>query len=123
MILVVIDNFSKFGWTVLTKSEASKTMHHSFDNILISFKQPILFESDAWKEIVSKTFTILLYLKSTIGGSVAKYIKKAVSAERFNQTKRDPPRKPGSEKRKDNSIDEMYAVTKCCNKKVILQLN
>ena len=32
-VLVVIDNFSKFGWTVLLKNKNAQTVTNSFDNI------------------------------------------------------------------------------------------
>ena len=37
-VLVVIDNFSKFGWTVALKNKNAQTIKNSFENILISSK-------------------------------------------------------------------------------------
>ena len=37
-VLVVIDNFSKFGWTVPTKNKNAQTKKDSFENILINSK-------------------------------------------------------------------------------------
>ena len=46
-VLVVIDNFSKFGWTVPLKNKNAQTIKDSFENILISSKRrPNLIESD-----------------------------------------------------------------------------
>ena len=33
-IIVVIDNFSRFGWTVSLKIKNAQTIEHSFENIL-----------------------------------------------------------------------------------------
>ena len=35
-VLVVIDNFSKFGWTIPLKSKNAQTIKDSFENILTS---------------------------------------------------------------------------------------
>ena len=35
-VLVIIDNFSKFGWTVPIKIENAQTIKDSFQNILIN---------------------------------------------------------------------------------------
>ena len=35
-VLVIIDNFSKFGWTVPLKNKNPQTIKDSFENILIS---------------------------------------------------------------------------------------
>ena len=46
-VLVIIDNFSKFGWTVLLKNKNAQTIKDSFETILISSKRkPGLIESD-----------------------------------------------------------------------------
>ena len=46
-VLVAIDNFSKFGWTVPIKNKNAQTIKDSFENILISSKRkPNLIESD-----------------------------------------------------------------------------
>ena len=50
-VLVIIDNFSKFGWTVPLKNKNAQTIKNSFENILISSKRkPDLIESDRGKE-------------------------------------------------------------------------
>ena len=49
-VLVVIDNFSKFGWTVPLKTKNALTIKDSFENILINSKRrPNLIESDRGK--------------------------------------------------------------------------
>ena len=37
-VLVIIDNFSKFGWTIPLKNKNAQTIKNSFENILISSK-------------------------------------------------------------------------------------
>ena len=59
-VLVVIDNFSKFGWTVPLKNKNAQTIKDSFENILINSKRkPNLIESDRGREFITiyfKTF-------------------------------------------------------------------
>ena len=38
-VLVIIDNFSKFGWTVPLKNKNAQTIKDSFENILINSKK------------------------------------------------------------------------------------
>ena len=50
-VLVVIDNFSKFGWTLPLKNKSAQTIKDSFENILINSKRkPKLIETDRGKE-------------------------------------------------------------------------
>ena len=56
-VLVIIDNFSKFGWTVLLKNKNSQTIKDSVENILISSKRkPDLIETDRGKEFFNNIF-------------------------------------------------------------------
>ena len=51
-VLVVSDNFSKFGWTVPLKSKNAQTIKDFFQNILINSKRkPYLIETDRVKKI------------------------------------------------------------------------
>ena len=51
-VLVIIDNFSNFGWTIPLKNKIAQTIKDSFEIILISSKRkPNLIESDRGKEI------------------------------------------------------------------------
>ena len=44
-VLVAIDNFSKFGWTIPLKNKNAQTIKDSFENILINSKRkPNLIE-------------------------------------------------------------------------------
>ena len=50
-VLVIIDNFSKFGWTIPLKNKNALTIKESFEIILISPKRkPNLIETDRDKE-------------------------------------------------------------------------
>ena len=54
-VLVVIDNFSKFGWTVPLKNKNAQTIKDSFENILINSKRkPNIIETDRGKHFFSR---------------------------------------------------------------------
>ena len=54
-VLVVIDNFSKFGWTVPLKRENAQTIKDSFEKIPItSERKPKLIGTEDGKEFVNK---------------------------------------------------------------------
>ena len=88
-VLVTIDNFSKFGWTIPLKNKNAQTIKDSFENIIISSKRkPNLIETDRGKEFYNNIFqdflnknNIKLYSRNSSYG--------AVFAERFNRTIRD----------------------------------
>ena len=90
-ILVVIDIFSKYGWTIPLKNKNAQTIKYSFENILINSKRkPNLIERDRDKEFYNNIFqdfsnknNIKLYSRNSSYGSVF--------AERFNRTIRDLP--------------------------------
>ena len=104
-VLVVIDNFSKFGWTSPLKNKNAQTIKDSFENILINSKRsPNLIETDRGKEFYNNIFqdflnknNIKLYSRNSLYG--------AVFAERFNRTIRDLLKKPVFEKGDGNWID------------------
>ena len=51
-ILVVIDNFSNFGWTLRLNSKNAQTIEDSFEKILNSSKRkPELLETDDRKKL------------------------------------------------------------------------
>ena len=55
-VFVIVDNLSKFSWTILLKNNDAQTIKNSFESILIcSKRRPILIESD--REIM-KTLTL-----------------------------------------------------------------
>ena len=46
-ILVIIDNFSKYGWTTPLKNKSAQTIKDSIENILMNSKRsPNLIETD-----------------------------------------------------------------------------
>ena len=114
-VLVIIDNFSKFGWTIPLKNKNAITIKNSFENILIDSKRkPNLIESDRGKEFYNNIFQdflnkndIKLYSRNTFLG--------AVFAERFNRTIRNLLKKPVFEKRDGNWIDILPTITKQYN--------
>ena len=114
-VLVTIDNFSKFGWTVPLKNKNAQTIKDSFENILISSKRkPNLIESDRGKEFYNNIFQdflnkndIKLYSRNTSLG--------AVFAERFNRTIRDLLKKIVFEHGYANWIDILPIITKHYN--------
>ena len=117
-VLVIIDNFSKYGWTVPLKNKNAQTIKISFENILINSKRkPNFIESDRGKEVYNNIFQdflnkndIKLYSRNSSYG--------AVFAERFNRTIRDLLKKPVSEKGDGNWIDVLPTITKQYNNKV-----
>ena len=117
-VFVIIDNFSKFGWTVPLKNKNAQTIKDSFENILISSKRkPNLVESDRGKEFYNNIFqdflnknNIKLYSRNSSYG--------AVFAERFNRTIRDLLKRPVFEKGDGNWIDILQTITKQYNNRI-----
>ena len=77
-VLVSIDNFSKYGWTIPLKNKNAQTIKNSFENILISSKRkPNLIETDRGKEFYNNIFqdflnknNIKLYSRNSSYGAV-----------------------------------------------------
>ena len=117
-VLVVIDNFSKFGWTVPLKNKNALTIKDSFENRIISSKRkPNLIETDRGKEFYNNIFqdflnknNIKLYSRNTELG--------AVFAERFNRTIRDLLKRPVFEKGDGKWIDVLPTITKQYNNRI-----
>ena len=111
-VIVTIDNFSKYGWTIPLKNKNAITIKDSFENILISSKRkPNLIETDRGKEFYNNIFqdflnknNIKLYSRNTSLG--------AVFAERFNRTIRDLLKKVVFENGDGNWIDILQSITK-----------
>ena len=111
-ILVIIDNFSKFGWTVRLKNKSAQTIKDSFENILISSKRkPNLIECDRGKEFYNNIFqdflnknNIKIYSRNSSYG--------AAFAERFNRTIRDLLKKIVFEQGDAKWIDILPTITK-----------
>ena len=117
-VLVVIDNFSKFGWTIPLKNKNAQTIKDSFENILTNSKRkPNLIERDRGKEFYNNIFQdflnkniIKLYSRNSSYG--------AVFAERFNRTIRDLLKKIVFERRDANWIDVLPTITKQYNNRI-----
>ena len=117
-VLVTIDNFSKFSWTIPLKNKNAQTIKDSFKNILINSKRsPNLIETDQDKGFYSNIFQdflnkndIKLYSRNSSYG--------AVFAERFNRTIRGLLKKSVFEKGDSNWIDILSTVTKQYNNRI-----
>ena len=117
-VLVVIDNFSKFGWTIPLKNKNAQTIKDSLENILLNSKRkPNLIESDRGKEFYNNIFqdflnknNIKLYSRNSSYG--------AVFAERFNRTIRDLLKKVVFENGDANWIDVLQTITKQYNNRI-----
>ena len=117
-VLVIIDHFSKYGWTIPLKNKNAISIKDSFENILISSKRkPKLIESDRGKEVYKNIFqdflnknNIKLYSRNSSYG--------AVFVERFNRTIRDLLKKPVFEQGDSKWIDILPTKTKQYNNKV-----
>ena len=111
-VLVIIDNFSKFGRTITLKSKNAQIIKDSFENILISSKRkPNVIATDRGKAFYNNIFqdflnknNIKLYSRNSSFGSVF--------AERFNRTIRDLLKRPVFEKGESNCIDVLPVITK-----------
>ena len=117
-VLVIIDNFGNFGWTIPLKNKNAQTIKDSSEIILInSNRKPNLIESDRGKEFYNDIFqdflnknNIKLYSRNSSYG--------AVFAERFNRTIRDLLKKPVFEKGDGKWIDVLHTITKQYNNRV-----
>ena len=95
--IVIIDNLSKFGWTVPLKNKIAQKKD-SFENIVIGSKRkPGLLETDRGKDFWNNIFKKFLN-----NNNIKHYSRKssngAVFAERFDRTIRDLLKRPVFEK-------------------------
>ena len=110
-VLVIIDNFSKFGWTVPLKKFA-QTIKDSFENIIKKSKRPPnLFEGDRDRRFNNSIFQDFLN-KNKIKLHSGNSSFGAVFAESFNRTIRDLLKKPVFEKSDGRWIDVLPTITK-----------
>ena len=117
-VLVIIDIFSKFGWTIPLKNKNAQTIKDSFENTLIKSKRsPNLIETDRGKEFYNNIFqdflnksNIKLYSRSSSYG--------AVFAERFNRTIRDLLKKIVFEQGDAKWIDVLPTITEQYNNRI-----
>ena len=114
-ILVVVDNFSKFGWTIPLTNKYSQSITDAFSQIIkTSKRKPNLLETDDGKEYVNKIFNE--FLNNNKIKRYSRYTDKgAVFAERFNRTIRNLLKKPVFEEGNANWISELSSVVKKYN--------
>ena len=114
-ILVVIDNFSKFGWTIPLKNKYAQSLRDAFSQInKSSRRKPNLLETDDGKEYVNKIFNE--FLNNHNIKRYSRYTDKgAVFAERFNRTIRNFLKKPVFEKGNADWLSELPSAIKQYN--------
>ena len=114
-ILVVIDNFSKFGWTNPLKNKYAQSITDAFSQIIkTSRRKPNLLETDDGKEYVNKIFNE--FLNNNKIKRYSRYTDKgAVFAERFNRTIRNLLKKPVFLAGNADWISELSSVIKQYN--------
>ena len=116
-VLVIIDNFSKFGWIVPLKKNAI-TIEESLKNFLRSSKRkPKLIESDRGKEIYNNIFQNILN-NSNIKHYSRKSLFASVFAERFNRSLRDLLKRLVYEKGDGKWVDVLSTITKQHNNRI-----
>ena len=117
-VFVIIDNFSKYGWTVPLKNKNTQTIKDSFENNLIKSKRsPNLIETDRGKEFYNNIFQDFL-IKNNIKLYSRNSSLGAVFAERFNRTIRDLFKRPVFEKGDGKWIDILPTITKQYNNRI-----
>ena len=109
-ILVVIDNFSKYGWPIPMKNKYATTNKEAFEQIVTTSKRkPNLIETDDGKEFANKIFES--YLSSQNIKRYSRYTSKgAVFAERLNRTIRNLLKKPVFENGDANWVDVLDSI-------------
>ena len=114
-ILVVIDNFSKFGWTIPLKNKYAQSITDAFSEIMKSSnRKPDLLETDDGKEYVNKNFNE--FLDNHNIERYSRYTdKRAVIAERLIRTIRKLSKNPVFEKGKADWLSELPSVIKKYN--------
>ena len=111
-VLVVTDNFSKFGWTVAIRNKNAITIKDFFGNIPISSKRkPNYIESDRGKEFYIKIFQNFLKIVNIKHSSGITSFR-AVFEKRFNRTITDLLERPVFEKGESNWVNILPTITK-----------
>ena len=114
-IFIVIDNFSKYLWTIPLKNKYSQTITNEFSNILTKSKRkPLKVESDRGTEFYNSVFQNLLKTKNI--QHYSRFTDKGPSiAERVIRTVRNLLKKPVFEKGKADWLSELPSVIKQYN--------
>ena len=117
-ILIVIDNFSKHGWTIPLKNKYGQSITDAFSQIIkTSKRKPNLLETDDGKEYVNKIFNEFLNYNNI--KRYSRYTDKgAVFAERFNKTIRNSLKKPVFLAGEASWINELPSVIKKYNNSI-----
>ena len=111
-ILVVIDNFSRIGWTFPLKNKYAQSITDVFSqNNKTSRRKPNLLETDDGKEYVNKVFN--KFLNNNNIKRFSRYTDKgAVFAERFYRILRNLVKKPVFLAGEASWINELSSVIK-----------
>ena len=117
-ILVVIDNFSKYGWTIHLKSKYGQSITDAFSQIFkTSKRKPNLLETDDGKNYLVKIFNKFLNYNNI--ERYSRYTDKGVVvAERFNRTIRNLLKKPVFLAGEASWINELPSVIKRYNNSI-----
>ena len=111
-VLVIIDNFSKLGFTVPIKSKNAQTIKGSFKNIFINSRRSLnLFEIDRGKEFYNKIFQNFLN-NNNIKHCSRNNSLGAVFVEKFNLVIRNLLKRPVFEKGGGSWIVVLQTITK-----------
>ena len=110
--MVVIDNLSKYGFTLLLKNKNAQTITNSFENILLGSKRkPNLIESVRGRHFYNEKFQIFLNINNFEHYSRNNSVV-AVIAKVFYRIIRDLLKTPVFEKGDSNWIDFLPTKTK-----------
>ena len=114
-IFIIIDNFSKYLWTIPLKNKYSQTITNEFSNILTTSKRkPLKIESDRGTEFYNSIFQN--FLKSKNIHHYSRFTDKGPSiAERVIRTIRNLLKKPVFLKGKADWLSELPSVVKQYN--------
>ena len=114
---MVIDNFSKLGWTILLKIKCS-SKKDSFENLQITLKRkPKLIETDRGKKFENSIFQNFLNNHNTKHNCRNSSLG-AVFVEQFIHTIKDLLKRPAFEKGDGNWVDILPTITKQYNNRV-----
>ena len=117
-VLVIIDNFTKFGWTIPLKNKNAQRIKDSFEKIIKSSKRsPNLLEGDRDRGFYNSIFQDFLY-KNNIKLYARNSSYGAVFAERFNLTIRNLLKNIVSEQGYAKWIDILPTITKQYNNRI-----
>ena len=111
-VLVIIENFSKYGWTVPLKNRNAQIIKDFLENILISSRRkPNLIETDRGKEFFNNISHFFFYNNNIKHFSTNTSLG-TVIAERLNPTVKNLLKRPVFEKRDGIWIDFLPTTTK-----------